>query len=102
MEEAGVIKGYQANLDRRMLGWISFCAHPFFLPRRSRPRRLRSGAHALPDVLSCQKITGSADYVLQVLAENLVSYSDFIDQAQAPGWYRSYPVQSGIARGQDQ
>ena len=34
----------------------------------------------LPEVLSCHKITGDADYVLQVLAEELDSYSDFIEQ----------------------
>ncbi|OPG74982.1 AsnC family transcriptional regulator, partial [Pseudomonas ogarae] len=32
----------------------------------------------LPVVLSCHKITEDADYVLQVLAEDLDSYSDLI------------------------
>lgn len=34
----------------------------------------------LPQVVACHKITGDADYVLQVLAEDLDSYSDFIEQ----------------------
>jgi DNA-binding Lrp family transcriptional regulator len=59
----------------------------------------------LPQVLSCHKITGDADYVLQVLAEDLDSYSDFIEQVlrrqqrsglrpSSPAWrcVRSRPV----------
>jgi DNA-binding Lrp family transcriptional regulator len=33
----------------------------------------------LPQVLSCHKITGDADYLLQVLAEDLDSYSEFVE-----------------------
>jgi DNA-binding Lrp family transcriptional regulator len=33
----------------------------------------------LPQVQSCHKITGDADYLLQVLAEDLDAYSDFVE-----------------------
>ncbi|HCT08399.1 MAG TPA: AsnC family transcriptional regulator, partial [Pseudomonas sp.] len=33
----------------------------------------------LPQVLACHKITGDADYLLQVLAEDLDSYSEFVE-----------------------
>lgn len=82
MEEAGVIKGYQANLDRRMLGLdiMAFVHIRFSTHADHAPDAFEAVIAQLPEVLSCHKITGDADYVLQVLAEDLDSYSDFIEQ----------------------
>ncbi|KAF2394698.1 DNA-binding transcriptional activator DecR [Pseudomonas frederiksbergensis] len=82
MEEAGVIKGYQANLDRRMLGLdiLAFVHIRFSTHADHAPDAFEAVIAQLPEVLSCHKITGDADYVLQVLAEDLDSYSDFIEQ----------------------
>jgi DNA-binding Lrp family transcriptional regulator len=33
-----------------------------------------------PEVLSCHKITGDADYMLQVVASDLDAYGDFIER----------------------
>ena len=40
-----------------------------------------------PAVLSCHKITGEADYMLQVVAADLDAYSDFVEDLlrQVPG-----------------
>jgi DNA-binding Lrp family transcriptional regulator len=82
MEEAGVIKGYQANLDRRMLGLdiMAFVHIRFSTHADHAPDAFEAVIAQLPQVLACHKITGDADYVLQVLAEDLDSYSDFIEQ----------------------
>jgi DNA-binding Lrp family transcriptional regulator len=82
MEEAGVIKGYQANLDRRMLGLdiMAFVHIRFSTHADHAPDAFEAVIAQLPEVLACHKITGDADYVLQVLAEDLDSYSDFIEQ----------------------
>lgn len=82
MEEAGVIKGYQANIDRRMLGLdiMAFVHIRFSTHADHAPDAFEAVIAQLPEVLSCHKITGDADYVLQVLAEDLDSYSDFIEQ----------------------
>ena len=82
MEEAGVIKGYQANLDRRMLGLdiMAFVHIRFSTHADHAPDAFEAVIAQLPQVVACHKITGDADYVLQVLAEDLDSYSDFIEQ----------------------
>jgi len=33
-----------------------------------------------PEVLSCHKITGDADYILQVVASNLDAYGEFVER----------------------
>jgi DNA-binding Lrp family transcriptional regulator len=50
----------------------------------------------LPEVLSCHKITGDADYVLQVLAIDLDSYGEFVEQVlrKQPG---ILSIQSSLA-----
>lgn len=35
---------------------------------------------AHPGVLSCHKVTGSSDYMLQVVARSLDAYSNFVEQ----------------------
>ena len=42
---------------------------------------------AQPQVLSCHKITGDADYLMQVVATSLDAYSDFVENVlrQMPG-----------------
>ena len=81
MEEEGVIKGYQANLDRRMLGLdiMAFVHIRFSTHADHAPDAFEAVIKQLPEVLSCHKITGDADYLLQVLAQDLDSYSDFVE-----------------------
>ncbi|MFC3532364.1 Lrp/AsnC family transcriptional regulator [Vogesella facilis] len=82
LEDDGYITGYQANLDRRKLGLdvlafvqVSFGAHGGELPNQFEAAML-----AQPQVLSCHKITGDADYLLQVVAQSLDDYSQFVEQ----------------------
>jgi len=81
LEEAGVIKGYQANLDRRRLGLdiMAFVSIRFSSHADHAPDDFEAVIAQMPEVLACHKITGDADYLLQVLAEDLDSYSDFIE-----------------------
>jgi DNA-binding Lrp family transcriptional regulator len=81
MEEEGVIKDYQANLDRRMLGLdiMAFVHIRFTTHTDHTPEDFEAVIMQLPEVLSCHKITGDADYLLQVLAQDLDSYSDFVE-----------------------
>ena len=41
----------------------------------SDPRRVA----AMPEVLSCYMVSGSIDFVLEVVAPSLLAYADFID-----------------------
>ncbi|WP_277345059.1 Lrp/AsnC family transcriptional regulator [Chromobacterium fluminis] len=81
LEEAGYIKDYQANLDRRKLGYdvLAFVRLCFGEHADDAPNRFEDQMRERPEVLSCHKITGDADYLLQVVAPNLDAYSDFIE-----------------------
>ncbi len=81
LEEEGVIKDYQANLDRKMLGLdiLAFVHVRFAIHTDHAPDAFEAVVKQLPQVLSCHKITGDADYLLQVLAEDLDSYSEFVE-----------------------
>ncbi|WP_028533943.1 Lrp/AsnC family transcriptional regulator [Paludibacterium yongneupense] len=82
LEGEGYIKGYQANLDRRKLGYdvLAFVRLGFAVHTDDAPNRFEQIIQAYPEVLSCHKITGDADYLLQVVTVSLDSYSDFVEQ----------------------
>ena len=82
LEELGVIRGYRANLDRRMLGYgvMAFVQVRFEGHANDAPDRFEALVKTLPEVLTCHKVTGEADYVLTVLARDLDDYGDFVEQ----------------------
>lgn len=98
LEEEGYIKDYQANLDRRKLGMnvmafvqLSFTAHADEAPNRFEEQL----AHH-PEVLSCHKITGEADYLLQIVVADLDAFSQFVETVlrKIAGVYK---IQSSLA-----
>ena len=81
LEEDGFITSYQANLDRRKLGLdvLAFVQLSFVVVTDVSIKRFEEVILAHPEVLSCHKITGQADYLLQVVAEDLDAYSEFVE-----------------------
>jgi DNA-binding Lrp family transcriptional regulator len=98
LEDEGYIKDYQANLDRRKLGYdvLAFVSVSFAVHADEAPNRFEEVIQGRPEVLSCHKITGAADYLLQVVAENLDGYSDFVENVlrKIPG---IHSIQSSLA-----
>ena len=82
LEELGIIKDYQANLDRRKLGYdvMAFAQVRFGNHSANAPDEFKQVILKLPQVLSCHKVTGEADYVLTVLANDLESYGRFVEE----------------------
>lgn len=82
LEDLGYITGYQANLSRKKLGWgvFAFVQVRFGDQSGPNPEGFEQAIHAHPEILSCHEVTGEADYVLTVVAENLESYGRFIDK----------------------
>lgn len=82
LEQDGYIEGYQANLNRRKLGYgvLAFVQLGFGIHTDDSPNRFEKAILAHPEVLSCHKITGAADYMLQVVAQDLDSYGEFIER----------------------
>lgn len=81
LESEGYIKDYQANLDRRKLGFdvLAFVQLSFGIHTDTTSNSFEEAILKHPNVLSCHKITGNADYLLQVVATDLESYSQFIE-----------------------
>ncbi len=81
LEDCGAIKGYQAVLDRRILGFgvMAFvqivCAQHGEDVTAAFERIIQS----CPSVLSCHNTTGEADFLLIVVARDLDDYSRFVD-----------------------
>lgn len=80
LEAEGVIEGYQANLNRRRMGFgvlalvqISFGNHA-----SDAPARFEEAVQRIPEVLSCHNVTGEADYFLQIVAQDLDAYGRFV------------------------
>lgn len=82
LEEEQYIDDYQANLNRRKLGlsvmafvYITCTAHDELTSQRLEQIILSSD-----NILSCHNTTGDADYILQVVAEDLDDFSRFVEQ----------------------
>ncbi|MDR0281299.1 MAG: Lrp/AsnC family transcriptional regulator [Paucimonas sp.] len=82
LEEMGIIRDYQANLDRRKLGYdvLAFAQVRFGNVSDNAPDEFERAILGLPQVLTCHKITGEADYMLTVVATDLESYGRFVEE----------------------
>lgn len=81
LEELGYIRGYQAQLDRRKLGFgvLAFAQVRFGEHAGKAPDRFEELVCKLPEVLSCHKVTGEADFTMTVVANDLESYGRFVE-----------------------
>jgi DNA-binding Lrp family transcriptional regulator len=77
-----VITGYQANIDRRAVGLnlLAFVHLRFNVHSDKTADNFEAVIRGRPEVLSCHKITGDADYILQVVAADLDAYGEFVER----------------------
>jgi DNA-binding Lrp family transcriptional regulator len=80
LEAAGYVEGYRAILSRSalQLGLVAFAQVRFSVHDRQLSDRFEREIQAIPRVVSCHNISGSADYLLQVVARDLEDYGVFI------------------------
>ncbi len=81
LEVAGVITGYRAMLDAHKLGH-EVRAFVEVNVDRANPtlvEQFLSHITQMPEVLSCYMVSGSVDFVLEVVTPSLAAYADFID-----------------------
>ena len=81
LEEEGYIESYQANLDRRKLGFgvLAFVQLTCTEHDCQTTAAFEEVIQNCDQVLSCHNTTGDADFLLQVVAKDLDDYSQFID-----------------------
>jgi Lrp/AsnC family leucine-responsive transcriptional regulator len=82
LEEAGLIDGYHARLSRRALGYgvVAFVSISIDFQNEARSAEFADAVLAIPQVVMFHGITGSADFLLMVVAEDLDSYSDLLQR----------------------
>ncbi len=79
LEAAGYIAGYHAELDRRKLGLdvLAFVRLDAERIAGDATHKLEAAIQKLPEVIACHYISGTGTFELQVVAQDLDSFSRF-------------------------
>jgi len=79
LEEDEVLQGYRAVLNRKKigLGVMVFVRVSIDSHNEAEARKFEQEVTALEDVVACYSIGGDADFLLQVVAQDLDAYADF-------------------------
>lgn len=83
LEQGGYILGYRAELDRRKmgLGVLAFVRVDAERNTGDATRQLEAAIAQLPEVISCHYISGNGTFELQVVTQDLDSFSRFALQS---------------------
>jgi Lrp/AsnC family leucine-responsive transcriptional regulator len=78
LEEAGVIRGYSARLDRRKLGLqvTAFVQVSLDKEDETKQRAFLARVEAEEHIVECHAMSGSHDYLLKVLARNMDHFAE--------------------------
>jgi Lrp/AsnC family leucine-responsive transcriptional regulator len=76
LEEAGVIQGYQARVDRKALGLSMTVIVHVSLNSQSQDllKAFEEAVSEAPSVVSCHLMSGEDDYLIAVMARDLADY----------------------------
>ena len=79
LEQDGVITGYHAQLHRRALNWgvLVFVSITIEDHSAAAAMAFEAAVDALPEVVACWSVSGTGDFLLQVVATDLDAYADF-------------------------
>ena len=79
LEESGFIRGYRAEIDRHKigLGVLAFVRLDAERSRGDLTRAMEEAIARIPEVVSCHYNCGTGTFVLQVVARDLDSFSQF-------------------------
>lgn len=81
LENSGIIKGYQAQLDAKKLGLDLMALVHISMDKHTKERfeEFESEIQKLPNVVECLLLTGqSADYQLKVVVKDLDAYQELL------------------------
>jgi DNA-binding Lrp family transcriptional regulator len=97
LERSGAIRGYNAAVDPKVLGFTVGAFVQLSLTSQSRDQieKFTSFLARQPGVQSCHAVTGDADYILRVRAADLAGLNEFVSSLLAYGDSR-FHVQSRV------
>jgi DNA-binding Lrp family transcriptional regulator len=80
LEAEGYIEGYRGMLSKRALGIgvTAFALVRFGVHDRKLADQFEREIQALPRIVSCHNVSGSADYLVHVVARDLEDYGAFV------------------------
>lgn len=81
-EEDGLIQGYHASLNRRMLGYDVLAFVSIRVDKHDEETAIRFGAavQATPEIVLCHATSGPDDFILVVLSKSLDHYATVLTQ----------------------
>ncbi len=80
LEQANVITGYSARINKEKVGLhlVAFCSITLDKHNQSNIRQFETEVKKLEEVIECYHIAGMVDYMLKVVAKDMVEYQAFI------------------------
>lgn len=80
LEEAGIIRGYHADLDSNALGYSITVFAMVSLKSQAEAdlRTFEDHVATLPEVRECYMLNGEIDFILKVVARDLQSFQQFL------------------------
>ncbi len=82
LEREGVIAQYVTILDRKKLGNLLMVYCQVTLDRQTRDAfaAFDAAVHDLPDVLECNRVSGTFDYLLKIVSRDMETYNRFYQE----------------------
>lgn len=86
LEEAGVIRGYHADLDPASLGFTITVFAMVSLKSQAEEdlRAFENHIKALPEVRECHMLNGEIDFILKIVSKDLQSFQEFLTSKLTP------------------
>ena len=86
LEEAGVIKGYHAELNASELGFAITVFAMVSLKSQAEEalRQFEDHMRALPEVRECHMLNGEIDFILKIVSRDLQSFQEFLTSKLTP------------------
>ncbi len=86
LEEAGVIRGYHADLDASKLGFAITVFAMVSLKSQAEEdlRAFENHIRDLPEVRECHMLNGEIDFILKIVSRDLQSFQEFLTSKLTP------------------
>lgn len=85
LEKAGIIRGYRADLDLRLVAPIATVLVEVTLGshRQADFDRFERAVRDTPEIVACWAVGGGVDYILKVVAKDIDAYQRLVDSLLA-------------------